>query len=1206
MDSNKRKERSRRSPCGLDIAPITQAVRSVLAASALVVATAPVAWAGECSGVDAEGVIRCDGAFTDTLSFSDADLTLIVGGELASNVTPAAGAAGIFAGWPGVISLHNSATIVAVNAYSIQADGSGATLQLDNTGPVSSSNDGSDSANTAAIAIYANDPVGQVDIDNDGDLIAESVSGLADGIFASGQQVVVDNSGSIHTTGYSWAAGIEAGSDDGSVSVVNDGTIDVALSGDVYALGNYAQGSGIVVTGGSEATVTTGASSGISVANAVYGIGISAVSHGDTDVGNAGTISVGQGSLYATGIHAVASAEGGSVSVDNSGGIEAVASWLAKGVEALGAGVGTQASINNSGQVAAIGYSGAIGLFASGDGGAVLSNSGSVQAQSDGSSAYALQAISQGGDISISNSGSTLSTAKYDSVGLSANAGYGSASVVNSGDIAAYATGLIYASATGIHVDAGIASTVTNSGSIVVDGKYGYGVLAQSNGDAQVDNNGSIVSSGDLVDFGIVAQSRDLGSVSVSNSGDISAYSYSGSAYGVFARVLSAEAGAVGGTVEVTNSGSIDVAAYGYATGIFAQATTGQVTVSNSGTITADSANGVAYGIIASGATVTVANSGSITASGATAVAVNLSGTNNTLLNSGTLSASASGGSSLAVLGGDGENRIVNSGVVQGAIVTGAGSDSVENSGQWTISGALSDFGGGDDSFANAAAGRLTLADGSLSLGSGQNTFSNLGTITVSGDNSLDLGSDVAVSANSNLSPATVFAAADTSTSGGSLNNDGVISFIDGSPDDRLTIHGDLGGSGSLNLDVSTLQGLSDQIYVDGNIVGGTSQTINVSLQDGWKTSAALSANPVDFASVSGTVTANEFIGRVANSTSPGDFLSFGVLIGSRAGASGTTLLTLQPIASGLNDTGALAASIAPGVNSLLTAQVGTLRQRMGVLPPSRGDTGISPFVRVFSDSGDVSPSHHAANFGQGGNFNFHQSNRGTEAGLDMGVTPQLNVGLTLAKSKGNQHLKTGYGRDRIDGDTFGLYATWISPSGFYLDTSYRLMRFQTRLNSAAGLQHSSDGDASALNLEGGYAFVLDNGTTIEPQLQYTWTRVKEVSLSSDTAVFRSEAADWQRARLGLQISRALQRANGATWTPYAAASVVHVADGTARYRINDDFVGQVDSDGSSALVELGLALRKAGFSTSIGAHWSNGGSLDGFFGGQAVLRYDW
>ena len=61
----------------------------------------------------------------------------------------------------------------------------------------------------------------------------------------------------------------------------------------------------------------------------------------------------------------------------------------------------------------------------------------------------------------------------------------------------------------------------------------------------------------------------------------------------------------------------------------------------------------------------------------------------------------------------------------------------------------------------------------------------------------------------------------------------------------------------------------------------------------------------------------------------------------------------------------------------------------------------------------------------------------GPEAGIDFAVTDEFSLGLLVAKSEADIDLDNpGVGHSEIDADTWGVYGTWISPNGFYLDAS--------------------------------------------------------------------------------------------------------------------------------------------------------------------------
>jgi outer membrane autotransporter protein len=170
-------------------------------------------------------------------------------------------------------------------------------------------------------------------------------------------------------------------------------------------------------------------------------------------------------------------------------------------------------------------------------------------------------------------------------------------------------------------------------------------------------------------------------------------------------------------------------------------------------------------------------------------------------------------------------------------------------------------------------------------------------------------------------------------------------------------------------------------------------------------------------------------------------------------------------------------------VQSLANAQVGTWRQRMGVINKFDQST-FSLWARWFQNEGEIDPSHSTSNFGNGGNFNFDQKNSGFEVGADFAINDEFSVGVLASQADADQDLSSpGAGSTKISADTYGIYGTWIS-NGFYVDGSYRWMSFTAKTSSVAG-NTEADGDAQTFNIEAGYAWTLADGLQIEPQAQY-------------------------------------------------------------------------------------------------------------------------
>jgi len=298
-----------------------------------------------------------------------------------------------------------------------------------------------------AIGIYGYATIGDVSIDNAADIFALSAYYVADGIFASGANVDVTNSGAIDVYGYSWAAGIEA---------QGTGTVHVDNSGDIYAeVLDAGTAFGIYVTG---ADVTVDNSGDIE-AQGYSGTGIEAQSSGDLQVTNSGDIVGGSltavydyysgytylyGSLVGTGINAISNGEGAAVGVTNSGDISSQGYYGATGIAATSGGLGGSASVENSGNIYVSQYNkygyGAYGIVVSADGDASIDNQAGASITVDSAGvANGAVALSFAGDASVTNAGDiTVSTDAflyYGANGIVAFAGNGSAYAGNSGNI---------------------------------------------------------------------------------------------------------------------------------------------------------------------------------------------------------------------------------------------------------------------------------------------------------------------------------------------------------------------------------------------------------------------------------------------------------------------------------------------------------------------------------------------------------------------------------------------------------------------------------------------------------------------------------------------------------------------------------------------------------------------------------------------------
>jgi outer membrane autotransporter protein len=276
----------------------------------------------------------------------------------------------------------------------------------------------------------------------------------------------------------------------------------------------------------------------------------------------------------------------------------------------------------------------------------------------------------------------------------------------------------------------------------------------------------------------------------------------------------------------------------------------------------------------------------------------------------------------------------------------------------------------------------------------------------------------------------------------------------------------------------------------------------------------------------------------------------------------------------------------------------------MGVqYPLDDGQAGISPWVRYFTNKGNLAPE--GGGFGSDADFGFEQEDSGTEFGIDFAVGNGFHIGVLGGNADGKQRLSGANGSDRLKLHGAGVYATWFGPR-FYVDVSQRWMDFDARLDSPSG-ERDTSGNATATNIEAGISGWSAHGIAVVPQVQYTRTKIDNVgSIEGSLTQMDIDGGASERGRVGVQLSRTFAGTGGLSWTPYGALSAVREFDGETGFTVADTFRGTTSTDGTSTLAELGLGVHKGHFSATAGFNWSDGGAVDNARGGQVVVRYTW
>lgn len=1107
---------------------------------------------------------------------------------------------------------------------------------LDNAGQVQTRATDITSTGVRGISTYGN-----VAFDNSGDVTAIGLgtNGAVGAALSSAQgNVAVDNTGTTQALAYYNATALRG--------IATAGDVDVSNAGTAYALSIYGNAVAVGLTAGGAIDLDN---AGLLNAVSYYGnaIGANAVATGGLSIDNTGSVFVNAdataiavagrggtvavtnaGDISAAAVQSAAyglylQATAGNLSLSNTGAIT-VAGPYAAGAFVSGAG---DVSTQNAGTIAALGDIASFGILSQSQGNGSVSNTGTLRSQS-AADAFGIRAVSNG-TLAIGNSGTLIVDGADSATAIDALGGLATSVTANGGRIGATssagdATGIhatsyagltvsnaagidatAHATALGIDVATYAGALVTNTGSINATSSAGSAaaISGAADGTLGIDNAGTLTTTAYDVADGIAVLTN--GDAAILNRGTITATSTGGMAVGI-------DAGAYG-ALAVENRSTINAHGDAAAIGVSIANGPGAASLLNTGTISATADGNRAVGAEAGGiGNVVIDNRGLVTAINDTsAIAVQFD-TAGTLYNSGTLRPQGAG-DVIAVFGDAGVQDIRNSGRIEGAIITGAGDDRLlnGNGGIWTITDGASDFGSGNDVVTNASGGTFAFDGGAIAFGSGDDVLTNaVGGLMLLNDGSIDFGGSTTGNAFNNAGTVRVTGAGliDMGSTGSATNakafvNTGALDLANGSFDDVLTIKGDLGGNGHLIVDADLDGAGADHLVVQGNVASGAVQTVDMHVT-GVPT---VDMQPVEFARVTGTSTANSFVAGQVTGFSPADFLDLRVNVQSSISTANTTpdIFYVGLDVAGLNSAGVLGATVAAGAHSLMASSTGTWRERMGIDPSRDGGlVGLGPWIRVFGDHGRVAPSNQGGSMGSAGDLRFDQSNHGTEVGFDAHVGRGIHAGVLVGKADGTQRLVNGAGTNRLRGEHSGVYGSWFGADGSYVDVSYRWSNFDARLTSA-GVVQTTRGDGHAVNVEAGLGGLGFGNVHVVPQLQYTRSTVDNIdAIVGSTATFQADGGSSTRGRVGVEFNTVL-RSGAVTWTPYGALSAVREFDGETRYAI-DSFTGTTSTKGTSAKIDLGVGMQYRGISITGGANWTDGGALQDFVGGQVILRYTW
>ena len=292
-----------------------------------------------------------------------------------------------------------------------------------------------------------------------------------------------------------------------------------------------------------------------------------------------------------------AASTSGSIVVDAQGGTINTNGSAAHGINAITTSSGAIDITNKANVTAAGDNSSAIKVVGNGSGnvevkhevGATVRATGTVVTGGDGSAISVQKTTSGTGDITVTVNGNVYTESQFRGIGvLAENYGQGNATIIATGNVTAAATKV---------------SSAGNSTSFGLYAGVGNPTLApNAQGDATIKySQGTITTAGDSAYAMYGLQAGKSGNVEVRNDGGTLITSGAGS-YGIWGRNLATDpASATSGNVTVFNSGSITTGGLG-AHGVFAFTNRGSIDVTNKKNVTATGDNASAINVAAGGA----------------------------------------------------------------------------------------------------------------------------------------------------------------------------------------------------------------------------------------------------------------------------------------------------------------------------------------------------------------------------------------------------------------------------------------------------------------------------------------------------------------------------------------------------------------------------------------------------------------------------
>ncbi|MCD5980956.1 autotransporter outer membrane beta-barrel domain-containing protein [Pseudomonas quasicaspiana] len=282
--------------------------------------------------------------------------------------------------------------------------------------------------------------------------------------------------------------------------------------------------------------------------------------------------------------------------------------------------------------------------------------------------------------------------------------------------------------------------------------------------------------------------------------------------------------------------------------------------------------------------------------------------------------------------------------------------------------------------------------------------------------------------------------------------------------------------------------------------------------------------------------------------------------------------------------------------------ELSTLRSRMGELRNGHDQGGA--WARTYGNRFNIATSD---------GVDYSQNQSGISLGVDTAL-PSSNgqwlIGVMAGYSHSDLNLRRGSTGD-VDSYYAGLYSTWLSTSGYYVDAVLKANRFSNKADARMSDGERSEGDYDTYgvgaSVEAGKHIQLADRWFVEPYAQVSalWVEGEDYRLDNGLEA-DSNRADSFLGKVGTHFGRTFPLTKGGFVQPYAKVAIAQEFAKNNKVNVNDNTFNN-DLSGTRGEVGIGVVAQLTSvLQLHADIDHSNGDNIEQPWGVNAGLRYSW